>query len=84
MTENVCKRTWPRPRPWPARIEALISDGVHRIGDHEGPFSLHVLGIGVAELTPVCGAAVVGDTVTVVSFVKSDGPSGVTNFGPRS
>ncbi|OPX05904.1 tubulin-like doman-containing protein [Mycobacterium sp. AT1] len=29
-----------------ARIEALISDGVHRIGDHEGPFSLHVLGIG--------------------------------------
>ena len=29
-----------------ARIKALISDGVHRIGDHEGPFSLHVLGIG--------------------------------------
>lgn len=29
-----------------ARIQALITDGVHRIGDHEGPFSLHVLGIG--------------------------------------
>lgn len=29
-----------------ARIQALVSDGVHRIGDHEGPFSLHVLGLG--------------------------------------
>ncbi|GLZ56204.1 tubulin-like doman-containing protein [Actinomycetospora sp. NBRC 106378] len=29
-----------------ARIEALRSEGVHRAGDHEGPFSLHVLGLG--------------------------------------
>ncbi|GLZ48883.1 hypothetical protein Acsp06_50680 [Actinomycetospora sp. NBRC 106375] len=29
-----------------ARIEALSSEGVHRAGDHEGPFSLHVLGLG--------------------------------------
>ncbi|AZI65917.1 tubulin-like doman-containing protein (plasmid) [Rhodococcus qingshengii] len=28
------------------RLEALVTDGVHRIGDHEGPFSIHVLGIG--------------------------------------
>lgn len=31
-----------------ARISALISDGVHRIGGHEGPFSVHILGIGKA------------------------------------
>ncbi|MCD2193663.1 tubulin-like doman-containing protein [Actinomycetospora endophytica] len=29
-----------------ARIEALRDEGVHRAGDHEGPFSLHVLGLG--------------------------------------
>jgi hypothetical protein len=29
-----------------ARIEALKIEGVHRAGEHEGPFSLHVLGIG--------------------------------------
>src|ERR1700710_2846947 len=29
-----------------ARIEALRTEGVHRAGDHEGPFSLHVLGLG--------------------------------------
>jgi hypothetical protein len=29
-----------------ARVEALSSEGVHRAGDHEGPFSLHVLGLG--------------------------------------
>jgi hypothetical protein len=29
-----------------ARIEALRSEGVHRAGEHEGPFSLHVLGLG--------------------------------------
>lgn len=29
-----------------SRIEALVTQGVHRIGDHEGPFSLHVLGLG--------------------------------------
>nr|WP_218681400.1 tubulin-like doman-containing protein [Rhodococcus qingshengii] len=28
------------------RIEALVTDGVHRIGDHEGPFSIHAIGIG--------------------------------------
>ena len=29
-----------------SRIEALVTQGMHRIGDHEGPFSLHVLGLG--------------------------------------
>jgi hypothetical protein len=29
-----------------ARIEALRTEGVHRAGQHEGPFSLHVLGLG--------------------------------------
>ncbi|CCH75430.1 conserved hypothetical protein [Nostocoides australiense Ben110] len=31
-----------------ARLQALVTDGVHRVGPHEGPFSLHVLGIGKA------------------------------------
>lgn len=30
------------------RLEALLTDGVHRIGDHEGPFSIHAVGIGKA------------------------------------
>ena len=29
-----------------SRIEALVTQGMHRIGDHEGPFSLRVLGLG--------------------------------------
>ena len=29
-----------------ARIEALSNERVHHAGDHEGPFSLHVLGLG--------------------------------------
>lgn len=29
-----------------ARIEALRAEGVHRASEHEGPFSLHVLGLG--------------------------------------
>jgi hypothetical protein len=29
-----------------ARVEALKNEGVHRAGEHEGPFSLHVLGLG--------------------------------------
>ncbi len=36
-----------------ARIEALSNENVHHAGDHEGPFSLHVLGLGAA------GAAVI-------------------------
>ena len=28
------------------RIEALSKESVHHAGDHEGPFSLHVLGLG--------------------------------------
>jgi hypothetical protein len=30
------------------RFEALKNEGVHRAGDHEGPFSLHVVGLGGA------------------------------------
>ena len=29
-----------------ARIEAIRDEGVHRANEHEGPFSLHVVGIG--------------------------------------
>jgi hypothetical protein len=29
-----------------ARVEALKNEGAHRAGEHEGPFSLHVLGLG--------------------------------------
>lgn len=29
-----------------ARIEALRNEGVHRAREHEGPFSLHILGLG--------------------------------------
>lgn len=36
-----------------ARIEALSNEKVHHAGDHEGPFSIHVLGLGKT------GAAVV-------------------------
>jgi hypothetical protein len=31
-----------------ARVEALHNEGVHRAGEHEGPFSLHVVGLGGA------------------------------------
>jgi len=31
-----------------ARVEALQNEGVHRAGEHEGPFSLHVVGLGGA------------------------------------
>lgn len=28
------------------RLQSLVTDGVHRIGPNEGPFSIHVLGLG--------------------------------------
>ena len=48
-----------------ARIEALSNEKVHHAGDHEGPFSLHVLGLGPT------GAA------TVAELAK-DAPDGFT------
>ncbi|MBW4818786.1 hypothetical protein [Rhodococcus qingshengii] len=30
------------------RLGALVTDGVHRLGEHEGPFSIHAIGIGKA------------------------------------
>ncbi|GAA2557028.1 hypothetical protein [Pseudonocardia hydrocarbonoxydans] len=48
-----------------ARIEALSKENVHHAGDHEGPFSLHVLGLGAA------GAAVVAE-------ILADAPDGFT------
>jgi hypothetical protein len=57
-----------------ARIQALISDGVHRIGDHEGPFSLHVLGIGktgvnivnaVLEAYPASGESIAVNALAI-------------------
>ncbi|GAA4846731.1 hypothetical protein GCM10023403_06340 [Pseudonocardia benzenivorans] len=38
-----------------ARVEALSNEKVHHAGDHEGPFSVHVLGLGP------CGAAVISE-----------------------
>jgi hypothetical protein len=38
-----------------ARIEALHNEGVHRAGEHEGPFSLHVVGLGGAGAGIVAG-----------------------------
>ena len=48
-----------------ARIEALSKENVHHAGDHEGPFSLHVLGLGAP------GAA-------VVAQILEDAPEGFT------
>jgi len=48
-----------------ARIEALSNEQVHHAGDHEGPFSLHVLGLGPT------GAA-------VVTELAKDAPAGFT------
>jgi hypothetical protein len=48
-----------------ARIEALSKEHVHHAGDHEGPFSLHVLGLGPT------GAA-------LISQIAADAPDGFT------
>ncbi|HEX4392075.1 MAG TPA: hypothetical protein VH084_11115 [Mycobacterium sp.] len=48
-----------------ARIEALSKEGVHRAGDHEGPFSLHVLGLG-------------GTGVGIITELLKDAPEGFT------
>ena len=48
-----------------ARIEALSNEHVHHAGDHEGPFSLHVLGLGPT------GAA-------VITALLEDAPDGFT------
>ena len=48
-----------------ARIEALSNEAVHHAGDHEGPFSLHVLGLGST------GAA-------VITELLKDAPEGFT------
>ncbi|MDT7710484.1 MAG: hypothetical protein QOG20_6091 [Pseudonocardiales bacterium] len=48
-----------------ARIEALSNEYVHKAGDHEGPFSLHVLGLGAT------GAGVIAE-------ILKDAPEGFT------
>ncbi|HEY4004498.1 MAG TPA: hypothetical protein VGM60_04835 [Pseudonocardia sp.] len=48
-----------------ARIEALSQERVHRAGDHEGPFSLHVLGLG-------------GTGAGIVTEVLENAPEGCT------
>jgi hypothetical protein len=48
-----------------ARIEALSKESVHHAGDHEGPFSLHVLGLGAT------GAE-------VITALLADAPEGFT------
>jgi hypothetical protein len=48
-----------------ARIEALSKERVHHAGDHEGPFSLHVLGLG-------------GTGAAVITELLKDAPEGFT------
>lgn len=48
-----------------ARIEALSKESVHHAGDHEGPFSLHVLGLG-------------GTGAAVITELLKDAPEGFT------
>ncbi|WP_214367236.1 hypothetical protein [Pseudonocardia sp. H11422] len=48
-----------------ARIEALSKEGVHRAGEHEGPFSLHVLGLG-------------GTGAAIITELLKDAPEGFT------
>jgi hypothetical protein len=48
-----------------ARIEALSKENVHHAGDHEGPFSLHVLGLG-------------GTGAAVITELLKDTPEGFT------
>jgi hypothetical protein len=50
-----------------ARIEALSKESVHHAGDHEGPFSLHVLGLGPT------GAA-------LITQIGADAPEGFTGL----
>lgn len=40
-----------------SRVEALAQQRVHEVGDHEGPFSVHVLGIGKAGADVVASFA---------------------------
>ena len=54
-----------------ARIEALSKEKVHHAGDHEGPFSLHVLGLGAtgAEVvSAISGIAPPGFTALAVDI----------------
>jgi hypothetical protein len=58
-----------------ARIEALSKEGVHRAGEHEGPFSLHVLGLGgtgAAVITKLLENAPEGLTALAVDIGDSD------------
>ncbi|HWM04285.1 MAG TPA: hypothetical protein VNP92_18265 [Actinophytocola sp.] len=48
-----------------ARIEALSNESVHHAGDHEGPFSLHVLGLG-------------GTGAAVITELLREAPDGFT------
>jgi hypothetical protein len=54
-----------------ARIEALSNEHVHHAGDHEGPFSVHVLGLGptgAAVISEVAKAAPAGFTALAVDI----------------
>ncbi|AGB24105.1 hypothetical protein Mycsm_03838 [Mycobacterium sp. JS623] len=57
-----------------SRIEALVTQGMHRIGDHEGPFSLHVLGLGKTAAnvieSMVASAGYTGVDVVAVALAR--------------
>jgi hypothetical protein len=61
------------------RIEALSNENVHHAGDHEGPFSLHVLGLGApgaAVITEILKAAPEGFTALAVDVGTAPAVSG--------
>lgn len=45
-----------------ARIEALSNEKVHHAGDHEGPFSVHVLGLGKTGAATISAISALGPT----------------------
>ena len=61
------------------RIEALSKEGVHHAGDHEGPFSVHVLGLGptgASLITELLGKSPDGFTALAVD-IGDDALAGV-------
>jgi hypothetical protein len=62
-----------------ARIEAISKEGAHRAEDHEGPFSIHLLGIGKAG-AGIVAAALKAGTDTAINALAID--IGDQDLGP--
>ena len=67
-----------------ARIEALSNEKVHHAGDHEGPFSVHVLGLGktgAAVISEVAKAGLNGFSALALD-IGAGSLSGLTTDNP--